>query len=406
MQKTSFSQLRLDKTKEQMVREYFELWEPVCTTETVSLDDAIGRVPAADVFSLYNLPVKRASRMDGICVNSELFLEGMPDTSVWELGIQYKRADTGDDFDDAFDTVIAIESVELENGRISLDPELEFSPGMNVSPCGSMLKEGGPLVKGGKPLRALDVAAIAMGGHDKVEVYRRPRVAFIPTGSELTPPGAPLHRGENFDSNSLLVKNLLLETGAEPICYPIVRDSLRDLRAALSLALEQADVVLINGGSAKGDEDFNTRLLREEGNVYCHGVPAGPGRPLCMAVVGGKPVINVPGPPLGTFFAMQWCVGRIVERFLKLPERENPKITGILAEDLRCPPHFDFLVRLNIRRTASCFMLYPVGARSASSAAVASADAMFVSLKGESFYPKGSELTVELLQNLGFLEKE
>ena len=406
MRKTSFSQLRLDKTKEQMVQEYFELWKPVYMAETVSLDDALGRVPTADVFSLYDLPVKRASGMDGICVNSALFSEGLPDTSMWEPGIQYKRADTGDDFDDAFDSVIAIESVELKDGLIALDPELEFSPGMNVRPCGSTLKEGGLLVKGGKPLRALDVAAIAMGGHDKVEVHRRPRVAFIPTGSELIPPGTPLHRGKNFDSNSLLVKNLLSEIGAEPICYPIVRDSMEELRTALSLALEQADVVLINGGSAKGDEDFNTRLLREEGVVYCHGVPAGPGRPLCMAVVEGKPVINVPGPSLGTFFALHWCVSRIVERFLKLTERENPKITGILAEDLRCPPHFDFLVRLNVRHTASGFILHPVGARSASIAEVASADAMFVSIMGESFYPKGSELTVELMQNLGFLEKE
>lgn len=406
MQKTSFSQLRLDKTKEQMMQEYFALWQPTRETETVSLDNATGRVLVSDAFSLYDLPVKRASAMDGVCVKSAMFADGIPDTSAWKLGTDYLRADTGDDFDDAFDSVIAIESVEIDGDAITLDPTLEFSAGMNVRPRGSMLKKADLLVRGGKPLRALDIAALAMGGYANAEVYRRPRVAFIPTGSELIPPGAPLERGNNFDSNSLLVKNYLTEIGAEPICYPIVRDSMHDLRAALSLAMEQADIVLINGGSAKGSEDFNTRLLQERGQVYCHGVPAGPGRPLCMAVLDGKPVVNVPGPSLGTFFSLHWCVSRIVERFLNLPERENPKITGVLAEDLRCPPHFDFLVRLNVRRTDTGFALYPVGARIASIAAVSSADAMFVSLKGESLYEKGSELTVELLQNVAFLEKE
>ena len=406
MRETSFSQLRLDKTKEQMVHEYFELWTPTYETEIIKLEDASGRVLTEDAFSMYDLPVVRASRMDGICVKSALFKDGPPDTSAWKYGVEYIRADTGDDFDDAFDSVIAIESVELVGDRIRIDPELEFIPKMNVSTQGSMLKKDSLLVRGGKPLRALDIAALIMGGHGSAKVNRRPRVAFIPTGSELIPPGAALERGKNFDSNSLLVKNLLLDIGAEPICYPIVKDDMRALRTALSQVLEQADVVLINGGSAKGSEDYNTRLLCEMGYVYCHGVPAGPGRPLCMAVVHGKPVVNVPGPSLGTFFSMHWCISRIVERFLCIPERENPTITGVLADDLHCPPHFDFLVRINVRKTDSGFILFPVGARSASAAEVVSADTMFVSRTGESFYPKGTALTVELLQNKGFLERK
>ncbi|MDR0838855.1 MAG: molybdopterin molybdotransferase MoeA [Oscillospiraceae bacterium] len=406
MGKTRFGQLRFDKTKEEMVAEYCKLWEPVRATETVPLREAEGRVMPREVFSLYDLPVVRSSRMDGICVKSEMFADGLPDTAGWKMGEEYMRADTGDDFDDAYDTVIAIEDVTLADGGVTLDPELKFTPGMNVAPRGSMLKKDAPLARALVPLRALDLAALAMGGYGEVEVYRRPRVAFIPTGSELVPAGAELRRGQNFDSNSILVERTLLSIGAEPVCYPIVRDSLETLRETLRGALADSDVVLINGGSAKGGEDFNARLLHEEGEVYTHGVPAGPGRPMCLAVIGGKPVINVPGPSLGTFFALQWCVSRVVERFLNIPARENPRITGILSEELRCPPHFDFIVRMNVRRTESGYVLYPAGRGSASSAEVSSADAMFVSVKGESLYPKGSELTVEMLRDTGFLVTE
>ena len=89
-----------------------------------------------------------------------------------------------------------------------------------------------------------------------MEVYRKPRVAFLPTGSELVPLGAPVGRGQNIDSNSVLAQAMLTEMGAEPLCYPIVPDQPEALAEALEQALQAADVVLLNGGSSKGAEDY------------------------------------------------------------------------------------------------------------------------------------------------------
>lgn len=101
-------------------------------------------------------------------------------------------------------------------------------------------------------------------------VRRRPRVAFVPTGSELVPVGSPLGRGQNFDTNSLMAAQLLREMGAEPVISPILRDELPLLRQKLEELLKEADVVILNAGTSKGGEDYCAALLEENGALF-HG---------------------------------------------------------------------------------------------------------------------------------------
>lgn len=167
-------------------------------------------------------------------------------------------------------------------------------PGDGIRPRGSAIQAGELLAKRDRPLRSFDLACLAMGGVAQVEVYQAPRVAFLPTGSELVPLGAPVGRGNNIDSNSVLVQGLLTEMGATPLCHPIVPDRPEEVAAALDRALEEADVVLLNGGSSKGAEDFNARLLEDRGSVLFHWVAAAPGKPLCVALINGKPLSTCP----------------------------------------------------------------------------------------------------------------
>ena len=81
----------------------FAQWTPQPGTERVPVWDCVGRVLAEDVIARYDLPVVRASTMDGVAVDSRRFADGVPDASAWKLGTDYVRADTGDDFDDAFE---------------------------------------------------------------------------------------------------------------------------------------------------------------------------------------------------------------------------------------------------------------------------------------------------------------
>ena len=258
--------------------------------------------------------------MDGVAVASLPLLRGYSGHVPLENREDFCRADTGDDFDDRFDAVIPIEQVEFPpEGGLRLHDISSVQPGDRVRPCGSTIRKGQLLVPKHRQLRPFDLASLAMGGMDQVKVFAKPKVAFLPTGSELVPLGAAVERGCNIDSNSILAHNLLREMGAEPLCYPIVPDRPEDVAAALDRALEEADVVLLNGGSSKGAEDFNARLLEERGAALFHWVAAAPGKPMCVALIGQKPVINLPGPPLAVLYGMDWCIRAIVHRLLHTP---------------------------------------------------------------------------------------
>lgn len=375
-------------------------WHPQPETETVPLAQARQRVLAKAHYSKETVPVFRASAMDGIAVSGSRFENGIPDTAQWQLGVDFVRADTGDDFPDEFDTVIAIENVPLVDGNLVIDPATHVSPGQNVRPRGSSITEGALLVKGGTALLPSDLAVLAMGGIETPEVITQPKVAFIPTGNELVALGTEVKRGHNIDGNSFLAEGTLEELGAIPLMYPIVSDSKERLKAALESALEQADIVIINGGSSKGEEDFNARLLEEEGEVLCHWIAMAPGRPLALAVMGNKPVVVMPGPPLATFNTFEWLISPLLAYWYGVPPRRNCRMTGTLTETIGSPAHIEFLVKVNVGIDASGDVLItPTDFRKDMVVALTS-NALYYSRIGDGPLEAGTRIEVELLRNL------
>ena len=342
-------------------------WKPAPTQETVAIDEAVGRFAAEDIRAKYDLPVVRSSGMDGICVNFDLFEDGIPDTSSWQRGVEYERADTGDDFDDRYDTVFPIEWVtpvdqdavkgdrlELKGGII-IEPKggpggrpgpgadqkggPQIKRGMNVRPSGSMMKKGTLLLRAGMQITPFDIGALVTGGYGEVPVVKKPVVAFIPTGSELIGAGEDLARGQNFDSNSHVARAMLRKLGAEPCICPVVKDKRNDLADAMNEALAHADIVIINGGSSKGSEDFNTELLEKNGTLLFHWIKAAPGRPMAAAATDdGKIILNIAGPTLAAYYGIAWCVRELVSDWYgaHIPWGIPAEVTA--GEDMPSPP--------------------------------------------------------------------
>lgn len=388
----------------------FARWFPEAGIETVPLTEAAGRILAQDQFARYDLPVVRASTMDGVAVKSERFLEGMPDTSDWKMGVDFVRADTGDDFDDAFDTVIAIENVELlPGGGIRFPKPVNARRGFNVKGKGTDLQAGALLAPKGTRLTAQALGAIAMGGNAEVPVFRKPRVAFLPTGNELVPPGAVLNRGQNFDTNSLMVSNMLQEMGAEPLLHPILRDDPDALREALTRVLPDSDIVLMNAGTSKGSEDYCCHLLEEAGEVLFQGVAAVPGRPMSMAFIQGKPVVNLSGPSFAAFYSVDWAVRAMICRFLGVPVPVRETVEATLTETLQTPPFFALMAafRVEVGRDGG-YLATPLslrGPKAAGSAAALLADGVYITTPGEPPLKAGSTITIELLKNRAELSR-
>jgi len=367
--------------------------------EMVPLAEAISRIPARNLYSSNTLPVVRASMMDGIAVCSKCFKDGMPDTSHWIKGREYVRADTGDDFDDSYDAIIAIEKVSFDElGVLRLDEGVSVVEGTKVRKRGSIIKEGDCVMRAGVPIRPSDLAALAIGGITEVPVFKKPVAAFIPTGSELVPAGTIPQRGQNIDSNSIMARHMLLEMGAEPLYHPILKDNPDSIETALEELLPQADIIILNGGSSKGEEDFTMEVLKSKGELLLHGVAAGPGRPISFAVIEGKPVINLPGPAVAAYYGLDWCIRRIVNQYLGVPRIKRQRINAMLAEDMPCPKSISFLCKINLEKNEEgIYIATPVAFKTASMGMCLGTNAQFVSEIGEGDYKKGDIIEVELL---------
>lgn len=376
-------------TKKEALKRIRNAWSPLVKRESVDIEEASGRILAEDYYARYSLPVVRAAGMDGIAVNFDMFAEGMPDTSKWTRGQEYERVDTGDDFDDRYDTVIPIEWVKEAGSGIILTPSPMGGPrrrgnekqpdegmpaqrsdekagaqrtrkagdeplmhrGMNVRPSGSIIEKGAAVGRKGMRITPIDIAALATGGHSQVQVLKKPVITFIPTGSELVPAGSEIKRGENFDANSPMAAAMLRELGAEVVRKRIIWDDYGELKKVLADALAESDMVLINGGSSKGEEDFNTRLLAEKGKLIFHWVKAAPGRPMSAAVINGRLAVNLAGPTLAAYYGIIWCVRELISDWYG---RETPfgfTVRARLENDLPSPP-LSLIMRMNVKKDA------------------------------------------------------
>ena len=331
------------------VRSLCDLWSPIAPTEVVPVADALNRVLVKDQFAQFNIPTSRAARMDGVCIRSADFADGIPDTSTWVKGVDWDRADMGDDFDDAFDAVIAVEQVDLTGDVPLFYIDRMPQPGDSINPCGGTLQKDRLLVKGGTLLSINLISLLVMGGITQVEVVCRPKVAFIPTGSELVAPGETPGRGQVVDSNSVLAKHLLEEYGAEVHMYPIIKDDQALLEHVMDEALETCDVVLFNGGSSKGSEDFNKPLLAKRGTITTLIMNSGPGRPVGAGVINGKAVLVCPGPPMSMVNVMEYFVSSLIDCWLGIQTHRHT-VHGVLDEDIDCAEHMMFLVNAHASR--------------------------------------------------------
>lgn len=372
-------------------------WDPKPETEFVPLEQSLGRVTAETLYSRNTLPLCRASSCDGYAVRSGDFADGNPDTTNWIKGRDYDSADMGDDFPDEFDTVIAVESVRFdEEGRFRLTDNFKFVPEDCVQKAGSTIQEGERMLPANTRITPEHLALLATGGIRMVPVLKKIRVGFIPTGSELIPTGSIPGRGQTVECNGLMIASMLEQWGAECVRYPIVRDDKAQLEQMLDEALESCDMVLINGGSSKGGEDFNARLLERRGDFFSYGVRSAPGRPVGIASIGGKPVINVPGPVVAAWLAVDWLVRGLVHTYYGTPVPRRQTVQARLSEPIKKPPFLELRMRVQLSSSPEGYTAAPIP-RHVGMAAMAQMDGLVTAPVGGIGFAAGDTVTVELL---------
>ena len=136
--------------------------------------------------------------------------------------------------------------------------------------------------------------------------------------------------------------------GAEPIIFPIVKDNKNDLKDALYKASSQADIVLISGGSSKGEEDFNTKLIEKEGSIFQHYIACVPGFPLGIGFFDNKPIVNLAGPPIACYNGLDWCVRALIDRWYHRKSLDKVEVLAIADKDIRVQKECSMLIKINL----------------------------------------------------------
>ncbi len=263
--------------------------------EAVPLDEALGRVTAEPVWAALSSPGYHASAMDGYAVRSVDTI-GATETSPKRLKIGLERqaeyVDTGDPIPTWADAVIMIEHtqrIDEGDGGESIEIMAAVAPWTAIRPVGEDMVATELVLPANHVLKPVDLGALAGCGHATVSVRRRPRVAVIPTGTELVTVehvvAEGFNRGDIIEYNSLVLAAQVREWGGSPTRVPIVVDEFESIKTAVREAALDHDLVLVNAGSSAGSEDYTASVVEELGTLLVHGVAVRPGHPVILGLV-------------------------------------------------------------------------------------------------------------------------
>lgn len=317
---------------------------PPPTAQMIPLEQAMGRVLAADIHSPLNLPAWDNSAMDGYALRAAdlpgdggylpvggRIAAGDQGTTPLPAG-QAVQIFTGAPLPPGADTVVAQERCKVEGQRVWFPP---VTLGDHVRKEGEELRRGDLLFSAGKRLRAQEIGLLAGAGVARVEVYRPLRVCLLSSGNELREPGESLAPGQIYNSNRYCLAALLKGWGVEVHDYGVMVDELAASRHALSLASSECDLLLSSGGVSVGEEDHLKQAIKELGSVDFWRLAIQPGKPLAFGEVGGKPWIGMPGNPSAALITALV----VVRPFLLRAQG----MTDVLPTPVAVPAGFDWL---------------------------------------------------------------
>ena len=368
------------------------------SSESLALELAHGEVTDGPVWAVSSSPHYDAAAMDGVAVRSRETV-GATETSPVRLAVggQAVWVDTGDAMPDGFDAVIKVEVVHEIDER-TIEIRAPVPPYHDVRPLGEDIAATELVVPAGHTLRPQDLAACAQAGLTEVEVRRAPFVAVIPTGSELVPVGTAPEPGGIIESNSLMLAAMIAEWGGDADRREPVPDDLEQLREAVSSAVEDSDVVIVNAGSSAGAEDYTAQVIRELGDLVVHGVAVKPGHPVALGVVGDTPVLGIPGYAVSAALTTELFLKPIIERKLGISPRRRDKVRAAMTRKTPSSMGEDEYLRVRLGRVGDRLVATPIQRGAGVVMSLVRADGLAVSPRMSEGFDAGAEVEVELLR--------
>jgi putative molybdopterin biosynthesis protein len=399
------------------------LWKAL-SSERIPLEHALGRVTAEPVWAHASSPHYHASAMDGYALRAG-DTQGASDRAPIDLqiGTQAQYVDTGDPLPDWADAVVPIEHVEpLGETRKGLALETirlraPLTPWTHVRPMGEDMVATELVLPAGQVLRPVDLGAIAGCGHDRVSVRRRPRVAILPTGSELVPIGSPAKAGQIIEYNSLMLAAQIESWGGMATRFPIVPDDFKRIKKAVVRAAKEHDLVLVNAGSSAGSEDHTAGVIETLGDVLVHGVAVRPGHPVILGMIHGVskrgrpqssdsvPVIGIPGYPVSTVLTGEIFVEPLLARWLGRPPLETHVVQAAMTRKVHSSMGDDEYLRVTVGRVGDRLVAAPLSRGAGVITSLVRADGIVCIPAGVQGIQAGEAVDVRLYRSQSEIER-
>jgi len=356
------------------------------------LADALGCALADDVVAPIDVPPFDRSNVDGFAVRSADLAaasEGAPvrlilNDEVIACGTAPIRPvlsgtatsiATGGPVPRGADAIVMVEHTQPAGAR-AIEIRRAASPGQFVSYAGSDIARGEALLRAGTVIGSREIGMLAACGIAQLSVARRPRVTVISTGDELVQPGHPLRPAAIFDTNGAIVTAAINENGGEAAFLGAIPDDEAALEAAMREALASSDMLVLSGGTSKGAGDVSHRIIGKLGKpgIIAHGVSLKPGKPLCLAVCDGKPVIILPGFPTSAMFTFHDMIVPVLRRMAGLPPRSDARVTAKVPVRIASELGRTEFVMVSLVEGADGLIAYPTGKGSGAITSFAQAD--------------------------------
>jgi len=386
--------------------------------ESLPLVAALSRVIAADVIAPVDAPPFDRANVDGFAVRAADTLGASPGTpkrlllnsEVIACGIApdlevvpgaTTAIATGGVIPRGADAVVMIEHTELVEGDAApaIDLHRAVASGQYISYAGSDIARGETLLRRGTQIGSREIGMLAACGFAAIEAVRQPRVAVLSTGDELVEPGKPLRPGGVYDSNGAIIAAAVAEAGGEAVPFGVVRDDEAVLEQAMRRALSSCDMVVLSGGTSKGAGDLSHRVVSRLGSpgILVHGVALKPGKPLCLAVIGDKPLVVLPGFPTSAIFTFHSFVAPIIRARAGLPVEALRMVTARVP--MRIPSELgrEEFVLVSLVAADDGLIAFPTGKGSGAVTAFSQADGFFAVDALASALDAGSEAEVTLI---------
>ncbi len=383
--------------------------------EAVPLGQALSRVLAEDILADVDVPGFDRSNVDGFAVqatdtfgateespraivlNEEALSPGMAPRQTVAAGVATMIA-TGGMVPRGADAVVMVEYTEvIGNGR-QLEITRAAVPGENVSYAGTDIAKGETVLRAGQLLTSREIGVLAAIGLADVPVYRQPQVAILSTGNEIVAPGTPLFPGAVYDSNAAIIGAAVAELGGVPVQLGTIPDDDEALAAALARSL-QYDLVVLSGGTSKGAGDLSYRVvsrLRDPG-IVAHGVALKPGKPICLAVTSGKPVVILPGFPTSAIFTFHEFVAPVIRAYAGQSPDRRQTVSAMLPMRVNSERGRTEYLLVGLVHAQAGLTAYPMGKGSGSVTAFSGADGFITIDQHTEIVDAGSMVSVQLL---------